>query len=192
MIKVLFNYLRQEAGPRYGEILKGFEFWIAMILGVVVIYFGGDLLSGFLKIRVVDISEALLTYSAIGLGFCLAGLTLVLTLPDREFSNKLVSSKLENKKHDAYSDLLFVFSWTAFLHWLCIVIIVVFLISYGGGEDSVLSVGSSQFRRCFVGLIVFIAVYCFGQFLITLITLSQFGRVYIDSLKENNKKKIKG
>jgi hypothetical protein len=57
-----------------------------------------------------DVTTGLIAYAAIALGFCVAGLTISLTLPDRDFASQLAFCKEKGEPTNAYSDLLFVFS----------------------------------------------------------------------------------
>jgi hypothetical protein len=180
VIRAILTYGKDEVCPRIGAILRGSEFWIAGVLASACGTFGDRWLLGGLK--VADAVMVLLTYCAIALGFCVAGLTIALTLPDREFARKLANHHADGRKCDAYSDLLFVFSWTALCHWCSIVVLVLGLI-LGGANQSILAMSAGIARRVFVGAATWLSTYSFGQFLVTLISISQVGRTYIDQLK---------
>jgi hypothetical protein len=181
MIKACLRYLQQEAAPRWRGIIFTADFVLSVAVGYAVGTWGHHVLPESTKVS--DVGIALLTYAAIALGFCLAGLTLVLTLPHENFVKRLVSVRSRTKDHDSYSDLLFVFSWTALLHWAILFISIVVLLLWGA-QQPILSPYSSLRHRIFVGIVSGLTVYCLFQFLITLITLSQVGRVYIKSIRE--------
>jgi hypothetical protein len=82
-----------------------------------------------------------------------------------------------------YSDLLFVFSWTAVVHWAVIVFGLVELVAcdYGG---ALVETPYDLLARLRLGLLTFLVLYAVFQFLITLITLSQVGNRYIEHLRD--------
>jgi phosphoglycerol transferase MdoB-like AlkP superfamily enzyme len=185
MINATRQYLRDEIGPRAGNIIGGSELWLSLLIGIACAVWGDQILLG--KTKIGDMVSGLLTYASIAFGFCLAGLTLALTLPDRSFAKRLATSKVSNRKQDAYSDLLFVFSWTAICHWVAIVAFIVALVVAGPQSDILPSTAPIS-RRVFVAVIAFITAYGVLRFLITLITLSQVGRLYIMSLSNDQKR----
>ncbi len=189
MIKSIHQYVTEEVCPRIVDILTGSEFILSVLLSAAIAIWGDKVLFGSVKME--QISTALLTYSAIALGFCIAGLTLVLTLPNSEFTKKLSESKLDpqvNNGRDAYSDLLFVLSWAAICHWL-IIVVVILAIVFNGFDTKIFDAGPSVYRRVGVGITAFVSLYGLFQFLIVLITLSQVGRVYIAEIKKKGKPK---
>jgi hypothetical protein len=182
MIKSLLLYLREETFPRTAEIFKGSELWIAIAVGVVSGRWGYLVIPETTEVS--DVGLALLTYAAIALGFCLAGLTLVLTLPHQEFITRLANSRPKKSKHDSYSNLLFVFTWTSIVHWILIIVCVVVLV-LAGSNQPILPIGSLR-HWIMTGVMAGLATYCLLQFLITLFTLSQVGRLHIVSLQKDN------
>lgn len=78
MIKATYSYFTDEARPRLREIICGSEFWLALLTGLLFGAYGDAFLSS--ETKVGDVIAGLLTYSAIALGFCVAGLTIALTL----------------------------------------------------------------------------------------------------------------
>jgi hypothetical protein len=56
-----------------------------------------------------DLTTGLIAYASIALGFCVAGLTISLTLPDRDFASPLATLKRPGQSTNSYSDLLFCF-----------------------------------------------------------------------------------
>lgn len=179
MFRAVGRYLLEEAKPRALRIMKGTELWFGIVIGAVVVWRGDHTVLQTMKVG--DLSGIYLTYASIALGFSLTGLTLVLTLPDREFVAKLSALKLSDGTN-YYTDLLFVFSWTAILHWVGIIGVLVLLAILGVGEI-VLPLGAPLWQRIVVGTVIAVGIYAFGQFLLTIITLSQVGRVYSRSPK---------
>lgn len=179
MITSLLQYLREEALPRTADIFKGSEFWIAVIVGALCGIWGHLVIPPTTKVS--DVCVALLTYAAIALGFSLAGLTLVLTLPNPNFVKELANTRPEKSKHDSYTNLLFVFTWTAFAHWILILMSVVLLV-ISGSNLPVLPMIYTR-HQIMTGILAALSVYCLLQFLITLFTLSQVGRVNITLIR---------
>ncbi|HSE19223.1 MAG TPA: hypothetical protein VLB46_19330 [Pyrinomonadaceae bacterium] len=182
MIKALAWYLRHEVRPRIGSIFDS-VFWIAAICGAIFGFWGAHLVPKTTTAGTIAI--ALLTYAAIALGFSLAGLTLVLTLPNTSFVTLLYQTKPQRKKHDSYSDLIFVFSWTAIVHWLIVFVSIVLVLFVNPQQPAF----ELEKNRLCSGVTTGLAIYALCQFLVTLITLAQVGKTYTDHLRgeANNK-----
>lgn len=181
MLKPLFQYLRDDGVPRLRQIVISPESLIAVLVVFAFLKWGDHFFSQFPKIG--DLTTGLIAYASIALGFCVAGLTISLTLPDQDFATKLACLKENNEPTNAYSDLLFVFSWTAIAHWFALIVLFT-LTLFTESTSSLLPSGHSCLRGWIVSLVGGICVYCLCQFLITLITLSQVGNTYIKHLVE--------
>jgi hypothetical protein len=181
MVKPLFQYFRDEGWPRLRQIVASPESVIALLVAGAFLRWGDRFFSQSPKIG--DLATGLIAYAAIALGFCVAGLTISLTLPDQDFAAKLACLKDDGDSTNAYSDLLFVFSWTAIAHWLALVVLFG-LTLFAESTSPLLPLGHTHLRGWIVSLIACICTYCLIQFLITLITLSQVGNIYIKHLIE--------
>lgn len=181
MVKPLFQYFRDEGLPRLRQIVVSPESLIAVLVAGSFLKWGDRFFSQSPKIG--DLATGLIAYAAIALGFCVAGLTISLTLPDQDFAAKLACLKDDGESTNAYSDLLFVFSWTAIAHWVALIVLFG-LTLFAESASPLLPVGHSHLRSWIVCLIACICTYCLIQFLITLITLSQVGNIYIKHLIE--------
>jgi len=188
MIRSLWRYGKAEAYPRTRSILSGSEFWISLGIGFCLGKWGELVLPKTTKVGEVCVS--LLTYAAIALGFCLAGLTLVLTFPHERLMTRLATTKPPKAKDDAYSALLFVFTWTSLAHWILIVLSILVLLFVGSDRELVLA--GSIFNRVLAGIVSALTAYCLCQFLITLFTLSQVGTLHIKALQEEDRKTRSG
>lgn len=186
MIKTLASYLADEVAPRWKAILAGSGLWISVFIGVVIGCFGEHLLVATRSVE--SLSTAMLTYASIAFGFCLAGLTLVLTLPDQSFTRALATTARQSKDTDSYSDLLFVFSWTALCHWILILSLLVVL--FACDWQALIPIEAGRLHRAIVGGISALATYSLIQFLVVVITLSQVGRVYIRHLSQVSRDKV--
>lgn len=185
MIRPAFRYCKEDIWPRLPQIVFNASFIIALLLAIGCGLFGEYLLPDTTK--VLDVGMALLTYAAIAQGFCLAGLTLLLTLPDQEFLLKLADHRDAPGEPDAYSNLLFVFSWSAVLHWVLLVV-AVFLLILAGSEKDVWSATPSLRYRIVGGAVCGLSFYSFFQFFIALITIIQVSKVSIALRQGMNKK----
>jgi hypothetical protein len=179
MIRPLKQYLLDEGLPRWRNILLTPEIVVAVAVISIFAEYGGRLFETSPKIG--DLTTGLIAYASIALGFCVAGLTISLTLPDRDFAAHLATLQRPGKSTNAYSDLLFVFSWTAIAHWGAILVLFI-VILLTESSSALLPHGHTKYRTVIVAAIAGICTYCLCQFLITLITLSQVGAVYIRHL----------
>jgi hypothetical protein len=188
MIKAILNYIAKEALPRWKEILFGSELWVALIAGAYIALYP-DSLHSLNTSKSGDIGSLLLTYAAIALGFALTGMTVVLTLPEREFANKLATAKIEKDGNNSYADLLFVFSWTSVCHWVLLLSAMTYLLCFGFEAEVFKAETLTNCQKVVMGVLAFEMIYCLCQFLITVITLSQVGNHYISFLNSNGSKK---
>lgn len=179
MIKACAQYGKDEVAPRARRIFLSSSTVFALAAALVVDRVGPE--AGFATAKSGDLATALLTYSAIAFGFCLSGMTLALTLPDQDFADELAQTRRSARDPDAYSDLLFVFSWTAVCHWVTVVIGFAATVAVPA-DRAVLPPDATWLRRTVVSLLAAVTVYVVSQFLITVITLSQVGRAYIEVL----------
>jgi len=186
MVKPLFQYVRDEASPRIRSIIFSPESILSLAVGVGFFHWGRGYFAKVPKIG--DLTTGLIAYASIALGFCIAGLTISLTLPDQDFVINLALPKKNDERTNAYSDLLFVFSWTALSHWLALIVLFIGAL-FTESQSSLLPTDCSTLRRWIVGITACICTYCLCQFLITLITLSQVGNIYIKHLLDCHAKK---
>jgi hypothetical protein len=186
MIEPLIQYLRDEGFPRLNKIVLTWETAISLFVAFSFWQWGNQLFS--LSPKVGDLTTGLIAYAAIALGFCVAGLTISLTIPDQDFASKLAVLKKDEESTNAYSDLLFVFSWTAIAHWFALVVLFA-LTLFTESNGPLLPAGHSSLRGWIVSFVACVCTYCLCQFLITLITLSQIGNVYITHLIECHTRK---
>jgi hypothetical protein len=183
VLRPLAQYVKDEGIPRWRNILITPETFLAVAVTVIFLKYGGKLFETSPKIG--DLTTGLIAYASIALGFCVAGLTISLTLPDRDFASHLATLKRPGQSTNSYSDLLFVFSWTAIAHWGAILVLFV-VILLTESSSTLLPVGHTKSRTVIVAAIAGLCTYCLCQFLITLITLSQVGAVYIRHLAERH------
>lgn len=191
MIRAFASYIAEQIRPRGREIATEPEALFAVAAGIAAAIWLGCIELGDSKVG--DVLTVVLAYAAVAFGFSVAGLTVALTLPNAEFVDKLANmdeepSRSRRKRRpagfrdNAYSRLLFVFSWTAVLHWG--VIATGFAMLIVRGYDAKLMPDDACFGiRVLVGAVTFFLVYAAAQFLVTLVTLSQVGNAYISTLR---------
>jgi hypothetical protein len=182
LIRTIRYYLRESLSPRLAQVIGGAQLGIAITIGVLAAFFGDR--TGANNAKLTDLLIAVLTYASVAFGFCLAGLTVTLTLPSADFTKHLANLRKAKQPptRNAYSDLLFVFSWTAVAHWLVVTGALVMLATRNG-DAHVLPAGASCGLRTLTGVFLGVLVYALIQFLITLVTLSQVSDVYIKRLQ---------
>jgi hypothetical protein len=181
MIQAIWDYFRKEVGPRWRQLLLTSEALIAIVAGWLFSWLGPSSLGS--KPLLNEFVTATAAYDAIALGFCVAGMTIALTLPNPELMRRMAKKEIKGLHGNALSGLLFVFSWTAFMHWIAIVLLLVALV-FGGSDKGLLAADASALRRWLIGGLISFNLYCLLQFLITVVTLSQVGNVYIDDLRK--------
>lgn len=191
MLATINSYLRDQVWPRRATF-RGTEFWLAVGGAVLLALFASNW--GIADTKVGEALTVVLAYAAVAFGFCLAGLTVALTLPSESFAKELATKepsekmvKESGRMPNAYSDLLFVFSWTAVAHWAVIVFGLVELVACGYG-GALVETPYDLPARIRLGLLTFLVLYAVFQFLITLITLSQVGNRYIEHLRDQTRR----
>lgn len=187
MLSAVGRYLVRQVLVRWRDIVSSSEFLLALVAGVLFAFLPSS--AQIAQTTLGDLATGVLAYAAVAFGFCLAGMTVALTLPDREFARRLAKPRTPETQTnsklspDAYSDLLFIFSWTATAHWL--VVITFFATILGCGIDRALvppdpSIGVKAGN----GLLGFVFTYAVMLFLVTMLTLSQVGQTYIRDLRD--------
>jgi hypothetical protein len=182
IISVFLGFFRRELRPRMREILFTQDFVLAGLLAVSLSIWGPDHLNNAAKIS--DLASIIVSYGAIAIGFCIGGLTIALTLPDREFTQRLAEFSLPSKEGNALSSLLFVFSWTAVVHWFAVAVMLMVLLLDGKNDQSFLH-DFGGWHRAIVAIASFTCIYALFQFVITVLTLARVGGVYIEKLRSD-------
>jgi hypothetical protein len=177
MIGDIYSYSRKVVRPQVKSIVSSSEFWIAMIIGVIAGLCGGRIIPT--TTTTSNVAMAFLTYASIALGFALAGLTLTLTLPNEGFVKLLATTRSEPGRPDTYTNLLFIFSWTAIIHWI-LVIVTVILVLFVKPDQPAFEIDHHQIQS---GIVAAFSAYCLFQFLLTLITLAHVGSVYTNHIQ---------
>src|SRR5580698_8692758 len=93
MFRALSQYVKDEGIPRWRSIILTPETFLSVAVILIFLLYGGRLFVTSPKIG--DLTTGLIAYASIALGFCVAGLTISLTLPDRDFAVKLARLQRE-------------------------------------------------------------------------------------------------
>jgi len=180
VLTALASFCRRDVVPRITEIVLTQDFVISLSLGVALAVWGPSHLTG--APRLADFAMGYLAYAAIALGFCVAGMTITLTLPDRPFLEKLAKLEIKGRAGNGLTSLLFVFSWTAVLHWAAIVALLLAL-TLDGGSTQAFAANVTLSRRVLIAAISFVCGYALLEFLITVLTLTHVARHFVSGLR---------
>lgn len=183
MRKTIRQFYLDEVKPRKNTIFLSDHALIAILFSLLLSLIGDFL--GFESLKKESVVSALFNYSSIAMGFCVTCVTMCLTMGDKEFVKHLCSHKTLENKSDSFSDLIFVFSWTAVCHWLSIIILVIATLNTNDNETLFSNSFNIAERISFLfsSAVIF---YSLLQFLITIITTMQVGKVYSKFLKNHN------
>jgi hypothetical protein len=184
LLNAICGFARRDVEPRLSEIVFTQDFALSVAAGIAMAWLGPTKLTGAPKLS--DIATGFLAYAAIALGFCVGGMTIALTLPDREFVKRLATLEVDGKAGNGLSGLLFVFTWTAVVHWLVVVSLIIALIFDGGDARSFVTAPTTG-KRLIIGAQTSLCSYALFQFLITVLTLAHVGLSYINELRSVKK-----
>lgn len=185
IIRALAGYAKREVVPRLGELVWSQHTVIAVAVGATLAWFAPSITGAP---RVSEIAVGFLGYAAIALGFCVAGITISLTLPDRDFLERLSKHSVPGREGDALSSLLFVFTWTGVVHWACVVNLIVVLLLDGGNQRP-FTQEATPWRLVWIGVTSGLCAYALETFLVTVLTLGHVGRTFIEELRRNGSAK---
>ncbi len=180
MIRTLNRYLQQESFPRWKRILGSSTPWLSAFCGWASSYW---LIRHPECLSAHSFLNASLTYSSIAFGFCVTGITMCLAISDKQFVRKLVEKQVKGASHNTYSDLIFIFTWTAAAHILLIGFSLFTLFVFKPDER----LFSTNYHWAVTGLsggVVSLLLYSLMQFLTTVLTLSTVAETYIDHLRK--------
>lgn len=196
MLRTLSSYIKHEVWPRRAPIVLSSQALLSVLAGFAFYLWGKHLESG--QTDLTDILTVVLAYGAIAFGISLAGLTVALTLPNDRFTTLLATVEPPTAKGrfagirrrfarldaNAYSDLLFVFSWTALIHWLLIALGFGLLVARGGAAH-LLGDSPNLATKISAAALALITIYAVCQFLVVVVTISQVGRTYVGFVKRD-------
>ncbi len=188
MIVALASFVWVQVRPRASGVLIASETGVAAACGILVGLYGERIPLGAADTG--DVVLTTLTYAAIAFGFSVAGLTIALSSLNEDFAKQLALTAASKRpaigaaapEINSYSNLLFIFTWTAIAHWAVVVA------SFGalaalGRDSQLLAVHSSLVHRAGVGLWAGATVYAVELFVVTVITLADVSGLYIKRLQ---------
>lgn len=147
-------------------------YWSVGVTGVVYL---SALCTTFGEVPIDSIRTNLTAYAALSFGASVSGALLVLTLPAREFVQILSSHRLRHSERSSYSDLMFVFTWSAFTQ-LATIVVVLGMYAFGGTHSTMPEGARATHHVLFVAA-AFVIVYSLFRLVVVVSTLSQVARV---------------
>jgi hypothetical protein len=175
MIRSLGRFLWIEVAPRWRRILLTGDVFLTAVVGGVLAWAWQN--QHDLTPKAAEVVSALLNYGSIAFGFAITGLTMALALGDSDFVRKMTVTHSDGSKHSSYSDLLFVYAWTALAHVLLIAVCLFCMFVYEA-DELFFAAGLTAVERGFSIALACLSTYCVMHFLIMVLTLSSLGRVY--------------
>lgn len=177
MIDSLWSYVSVEVAPRFHRILFTSHPWIAAIGAM-------GICAGYLPVaadtKFYDISGLFLTYDTVVIGFCVTAMAICFSFSKR-FSAILCKAMIAG--FSAYEDLIFVFSWTSFIHMISSVLIIFTYFSLG--NFSFFDLINKGFDL-FLFFILFFQFYSILQFFVTIVTVHQVAKLYAKLVSSEN------
>ena len=166
-------YYLGQVVPRLRKILWHWTF-VLTIMASICLYFCARWTS-FGDVSIASLRSNLTAYAALSFGASIGSCVLVLTLPNRDFIRAVSLHKLEGSCHSSYSDLLFVFTFSAMAQLATIGAVVAM---YGlGGTEQVLADHASLSHHVLLILAVVVVVFSVLRLVLVVTTLSQLGVV---------------
>ena len=175
------HFLSGQVRPRWRQISSRPRVAVVVLLGVAIGCAAPHMPLG--RVRVTDLATAGLAFSALSFGACITGAVLALTLPAQENSDWITYTE-EGHRHSYYSDLIFVFTWSAAAQIGVVVVSAVALIA--GGDNNAAPPGSWTSNRVLVGLAATIFFYALAQLWTVIETISQLGFVRISTFARHD------
>lgn len=161
--------------PRAGRLLLDRNLGLSLLAALLLTAFGRDLPLGTLQIG--DLASAGLAYSALAFGACVTGAVLTVSLAPYRRVRELATSGPEDWRYPHYSELLFVFTWSAVAQ---LAVILASLLAYiMGGSTVVGPADPYPSHLVLLFLAASVLVYALLQLFTVVATLSQLGVVLI-------------
>jgi hypothetical protein len=164
------HYFRGQVKPRIGLILIRPRVAFAVLVGVVVALDGRHL--AIRSVPVAELATAGLAFAALSFGACVVGAVLALTLPAMD-AQRWAATRRETGDHSSYSDLIFVFTWSA-LAQLTIVLMCALGFVFGGEQQAV-PPHPWGVDQLWLGAATTVFLYALTQLFTVLTTISQIG-----------------
>lgn len=166
-------YYLGQVVPRLRKILCHWTS-VLTILASICLYLCARWTS-FGDVPIASLRSNLTAYAALSFGASIGGCVLVVTLPSRDFIRTVSLHKLEGSCHSSYSDLLFVFTFSAMAQLATIGVVVAM---YGlGGSEQVLADRTGLSHHVLLILAAVVVVFSVLRLVLVVTTLSQLGVV---------------
>lgn len=105
------NYIRGQVAPRSVRLIWDWGTLVSLVGALVITLSIGHLPAA--ETPIDDLANALMDYSAIGLGACITALVLAIGLAPQSRVEVWSTTYAEGREFSAYSELIFVGSWAA-------------------------------------------------------------------------------
>jgi hypothetical protein len=167
------HYWRGQVWPRRRQLLTDRTLILAICGGALLTALAWHQPLG--KAKISDLAGAELAFASISFGACVTGAVLALTLSPRDRISEWAGIVLPGKRFSIYSDLMFVFTWSAVSQLG--VIVAAGLGFFLGGDGSI---GPSRPRWSHIALLSLnctIIIYALAQLFTIIATISQLAVV---------------
>ena len=133
--------------------------------------------------NIKDITNVTTNYNLVILGFSITAIALVIAIPSPEFLQFIANEKV--KGNSPYRDLIFVISWTSFLHLMSFMLSI-FFIFYLGGEFVFVFDGSITALYITSWIYLFFQTYSILQLVNVVIATFFLADLYAQHLAQKN------
>lgn len=174
------QYFAGQVRPRLRAIVFHRTTYLACFASVVLYVCARWTTFGDVPIEAIRTN--LTAYAALSFGASISGCILILTLPSREFIRIASSHRIGGRRQSSYSDLLFVFTFSAVAQlWTIGVVVAMFAL---GGSEAVLADGARATHHLLFLLAAFVVVFSLVRLVVVVTTVSQLGVVIESAVRE--------
>lgn len=167
------RFYRGQVTPRRKKIVG--HWTTKLTAATTALIYGGARWTSFGDVPIDSLRATITAYAALSFGASISGCILILTLPSREFIRTVGLHKLEGRRLSSYSDLLFVFTFSAVTQLWTIGAVIGM---YGlGGTEMVLPAGARLTHHALLVLATTVVIFSVFRLLVVVTTLSQLGVV---------------
>ena len=179
MLDSALSYVSKQAAKQYGRVLFTTHPYLSGVIAISYYFYREDLRRAELSLS--SLFAVFLTYNTVVFGFCIAALALAIAIPNEQFL-KFISER-DEKNRTPYRDLIFVFSWTAVVHWISFVFL--FSITIFEGVNYIIPPDNFSILPVFIFyLFAWVQLYALFQFLVNIFTVFEVADLYSQFLSK--------
>jgi hypothetical protein len=175
------KYVRGQVLPRAGGLLKDWGLLVSL-LGALAMTRVIDQLPAA-NTPIDDVANALMDYSAIGLGACITALVLAIGLAPQARVEVWSTTYAEGREYSAYSELIFVVSWAASSQLLALV--VAWTARLVGADTALMPADPKTSHVVLFCLATATVIYALWHLCTVIATLSMIGSVTIQEAQRS-------